>query len=126
MCHAQQSQYGAILDQTKHVIFLDTPHHGLNEAAWRALSGGELGDSERKNWGLWQTVLSDLSSVFTGIAGRFNITSACASLVERDEGTEGQVSVFVAVFILFIFPLFSLISDDIAITYISLSLATRG
>ncbi|CZR51756.1 uncharacterized protein PAC_01633 [Phialocephala subalpina] len=78
--HARNSQYGLILRKTKHVIFLDTPHEGLNAGAWRSLSRGTFSEKSIGQWELWSSVLSDLRKVFGEIATGFNITSSCASL----------------------------------------------
>ncbi|KAF8859462.1 hypothetical protein BDZ45DRAFT_356792 [Acephala macrosclerotiorum] len=88
--HARNSQYGLILRKTKHVIFLDTPHEGLNADAWRSLSRGTFSEKSKGQWELWSSVLSDLRKVFGEIAPRFNITSSCASL--RPNGLANDVA----------------------------------
>ncbi|KAI8955664.1 hypothetical protein F4801DRAFT_528531 [Xylaria longipes] len=94
LCYSQsrQTQFGFILRKTKHVIFLDTPHSGLNEGAWCSISGDVLNEGGKGQWSLWSTVLSDLRRTFAEISVRFNITSACASLTDRPRGFKDDVA----------------------------------
>lgn len=82
--HANQKKYGVIYNRTKHVLFLDTPHIGLNWTAWRAISNTKIDTAGPKNdcqWKLWSDALSDLTKTFNGISQGINITSAGADLL---------------------------------------------
>ncbi|KAK8241966.1 hypothetical protein HDK77DRAFT_270218 [Phyllosticta capitalensis] len=82
--HARGSEFGTILDKTRHVIFLDTPHAGISDYAWRSISRGTFSETSGGQWKLWSSVLSDLRKSFSEVSVRFNITSACASLKGGD------------------------------------------
>lgn len=90
--HARASQHGLVLRRTKHVIFLDTPHAGLNPDAWRAISRGTFGEESIGQWKLWSSVLTDLRKIFSEIASGFNVTSACASLRSSNTSLGDEVT----------------------------------
>ncbi|KAK8249067.1 hypothetical protein IWZ00DRAFT_316077 [Phyllosticta capitalensis] len=83
--YARESQFAAVLQKTKHVIFLDTPHVGINPDAWRSISKGTFSENSTGQWTLWSNVLSDIQKSFGEIAPSFNISSACASLSDRPQ-----------------------------------------
>jgi hypothetical protein len=80
-----------IVDNTRQVVFLDTPHMGINIDALQKLNGGYLSDHVALEFGLWSRALEDQAKRFANIAGRFNISSTCASILESDGDTSKQV-----------------------------------
>ena len=72
--------YGDILQKTHHVIFLDTPHLGLNVKAFGAVFGAEATLRGCEQVGLWSSALTDLGKSFAEIGSKISITSVYASL----------------------------------------------
>lgn len=73
-------------------MFLDTPHQGINEEAWKAISGKVASKKGLLQWGLWSNVLQDLGRTFAEIAPKFNISSVYASLLLGAGRPDEQVS----------------------------------
>lgn len=72
--------YGSLWRRTKHVIFLDTPHAGIDPVAWESISKGSFNEKNKEQWSLGSKDLEDLSKAFAAIAGTFNITAARVTL----------------------------------------------
>ncbi|KAH7082905.1 hypothetical protein BKA63DRAFT_139748 [Paraphoma chrysanthemicola] len=78
-CAARPSQFGDILDKTHHLIFMETPHRGLDIEKWKpAYTNQGIASAQIR---LWSTVLRDLSTLFAEIANRIgmHITTVEAS-----------------------------------------------
>jgi hypothetical protein len=79
--------YGDIFLDTHHVIFLDTPHHGLDTKLWQAVYGKLASAHAETQFDLWTKGLTDLGKFFGGISRKFAITSVYASLpIQSDAG----------------------------------------
>ncbi|KAM4063707.1 hypothetical protein HRG_006830 [Hirsutella rhossiliensis] len=89
---ARKYLYGSILRKTVHVVFLDTPHMGLEDTSkhgpTESVSGLGIGQLR-----LWSTVLNDLQIPFSDMAARFNITTAQAYIRDGDNppGESGRL-----------------------------------
>ncbi|CAH0018709.1 unnamed protein product, partial [Clonostachys rhizophaga] len=75
----QRPQLGAILKQTSHVIFVDTPHSNLTWSLWKTLSADPQRES-RGCWQLWSTAVDSAQDKFRKLACYFNISSAFLAL----------------------------------------------
>ncbi|CAH0054511.1 unnamed protein product, partial [Clonostachys solani] len=72
----QRPQLGAILKQTSHVIFVDTPHSNLTWGLWKTLSAEPQSLASRGCWQLWSTAVDSAQEKFRKLACYFNISSA--------------------------------------------------
>jgi hypothetical protein len=77
MCNALPRLYGQILRDTHHILFLDTPHLGLNTSAWLHIYGRSATDHAVRQLNLWSQGLVDTAKYFGGISTEFSITSVC-------------------------------------------------
>jgi hypothetical protein len=64
---------------------------GINIDALQNLNGGCLSDHVASEFGLWSQELEAQAKRFANIAGSFNISSTCASILESDGDTSKQV-----------------------------------
>lgn len=80
-----------ILENTRHVVFLDTPHAGIDMEALRTLNGGHVSDHIERQYGLWSHQLEAQAKCFANIAESFNISSACASVLDKKGLASAQV-----------------------------------
>jgi hypothetical protein len=88
LCNALPTIYGQILRNSHHVIFLDTPHLGLDTKVWLAVYGKLATDQANQQFGLWSQGLTDLGKYFGGISTKLSITSAySANPIESDDGS---------------------------------------
>lgn len=88
LANARTEIYGQILKDTHHVVFLDTPHRGLDTNLWLAVYGEMATPQAQAQFGLWSEGLTDLGKFFGGISTRFAITSAYAtSPMQSSSGT---------------------------------------
>jgi hypothetical protein len=90
--------FGEILKNTYHVIFLDTPHMGIDTSTWKAVYGSLATPQAQEQFGLWSTVLAKLGRTFIDIGNRLHISSGYASL--SSETSKGNFKVSSSHFIL--------------------------
>lgn len=76
---ARRAVYGEILERTKHVMFMDTPHRGLNTDLWHSVYGSTATEEAQRQFHLWNEGLSDIGTYFAGIYSKFAITSVYAT-----------------------------------------------
>ncbi|KAI4913190.1 hypothetical protein J4E85_010923 [Alternaria conjuncta] len=81
-----------ILRSTRHVVFLDTPHVGVGLEALKRLNGGHLSDHVTSQFGLWSQKLEEQAKRFANIAENFNISSACATVLDSEGAMEKLVA----------------------------------
>lgn len=79
LASARPSVYGTILTRTNHVIFMDTPHRGLDTNVWKAVYGSCATIEAKKQLDLWHSGLIDLETYFIDICTNLSITSIYAS-----------------------------------------------
>ncbi|VUC28701.1 unnamed protein product [Clonostachys rosea] len=88
----RHSLYGKIFDETKHVIFLDTPHHGVPRDVLQSIYGRRVKRDVWSKYELWSEVLGDLSKKFSEMDANFAVSSSSASLLKNEGDPEAQVA----------------------------------
>jgi hypothetical protein len=95
LASARPSVYGTILTRTNHVIFMDTPHRGLDTNVWKAVYGSCATPEAEEQLDLWHFGLIDLETYFIDICTNLSITSIYASNpVDTAEGSVHVVQEF--------------------------------
>ncbi|KAI9782759.1 MAG: hypothetical protein M1816_001711 [Peltula sp. TS41687] len=79
--HSRTTLFGNILDSTKAILFFGTPHQGADVAAWTGFLDklttilGIKSTEVTKELKTWSTPLLELSTEFSELAPRFNLTT---------------------------------------------------
>ncbi|KAK3335249.1 hypothetical protein B0T19DRAFT_452137 [Cercophora scortea] len=90
---ARRTLFGDIVDQTHHIVFLDTPHLGLDVTKWKAIYGQLATREARTQFELWSTTLQDLSTTFADIVSRPDMHITTVESTEAIKTPDGEMLV---------------------------------
>jgi hypothetical protein len=77
--------YGSIIQDTQHIIFIDTPHRGIDQSISNSVTSISTDDGEYLEFlHPNSTVLLELNRTFASIAMKIKFTSCFASESEID------------------------------------------
>lgn len=92
-CTARRTSFGGIVDQTHHIIFLDTPHLGLDVSKWKAVYGRLATNQAKIQFRLWSTALQDLATTFGDIVSRPGMLITTVESTEPIQTSNGETLV---------------------------------
>lgn len=87
----QKKNYRNLIEETRHVVFMDTPHRGLDGDTWETIFGDSFNDHGYMQLGIWSSVLTELSRSFPSVSEKFAITSTFALYNEDGCEDDGRV-----------------------------------
>ncbi|KAK3693428.1 hypothetical protein B0T22DRAFT_505214, partial [Podospora appendiculata] len=90
---ARRTLFGDIVDQTHHIVFLDTPHLGLDVTKWKAIYGQLATREAKAQFELWSTTLQDLSTTFADIVSRPDMHITTVESTEPIKTPDGEMLV---------------------------------